>query len=77
MHILDPKTLQAATLQPLVFWKTPFTPALTRAALVEFVVLDLEYDSPTLTLAVNLALALALTLALNPTHPNPSPSPEP
>ena len=73
MHILDPKTLQAATLQPLVFWKTPFTPALTRAALVEFVVLDLEYDSPTLTLAVNLALALALTLTLTLTLTLPLP----
>ena len=46
VQILDPKTLQAANLQATAYWKAPFTAALTRAQLVEFVVLDLEYEAP-------------------------------
>ena len=45
VQIMDPKTLQAANLQVTAYWKAPFTSALTRAQLVEFVVLDLEYEA--------------------------------
>ena len=38
VHLLDPSSLQAAELQPMSYWKTPFSAAMSRAALVEFVV---------------------------------------
>jgi len=42
VHLFDPFTLQSVDLQPLSFWKLPFKSALTREALTEFVVLDVE-----------------------------------
>jgi nonsense-mediated mRNA decay protein 3 len=45
VHMIDPRTLKRAELLPLTFWKKPFTPALTRAMLIEYVVLDIELES--------------------------------
>ena len=43
VHFVDPTTLQAGEMQPMAYWKTPFNASLSRGALVEFVILDLEY----------------------------------
>lgn len=40
---------QVGELQPLAFWKTPFKAAMSRSALVEFVILDLERSGPAFT----------------------------
>eukprot|EP00967_Tisochrysis_lutea_P064764 scaffold84013_cov28-Tisochrysis_lutea.AAC.2 len=45
VHLLDPKTLKTAELLPLTFWKKPFTAALTRSMLIEYVVLDIEIEA--------------------------------
>jgi len=44
LHLLDPCTMQSTELQPLLFWKAPFRAAMSRAQLVEFVVLDIELE---------------------------------
>ena len=41
-HLLQTK--QAAELQSMMFWKTPFRSALTRQDLIEYVVLDVEFQ---------------------------------
>mmetsp|Transcript_30551 Transcript_30551/g.98782 ORF Transcript_30551/g.98782 Transcript_30551/m.98782 type:complete len:588 (-) Transcript_30551:258-2021(-) len=45
VHLIDPRTLKRAELLPLTFWKKPFTPALTRAMLIEYIILDIEVES--------------------------------
>ena len=44
LHFMDARTLQAAELQPLAYWKAPFKSALSRSQLIEFVVLDVEFE---------------------------------
>eukprot|EP00310_Coccolithus_braarudii_P019104 CAMPEP_0183342490 /NCGR_PEP_ID=MMETSP0164_2-20130417/8591_1 /TAXON_ID=221442 /ORGANISM="Coccolithus pelagicus ssp braarudi, Strain PLY182g" /LENGTH=540 /DNA_ID=CAMNT_0025513099 /DNA_START=84 /DNA_END=1702 /DNA_ORIENTATION=- len=44
VHLLDPRTMQTAELQPLTYWKAPFKAAMGRSQLIEYVVIDIELE---------------------------------
>jgi nonsense-mediated mRNA decay protein 3 len=47
VHLLDPTTLRTTDLPASVYWRQPFTALATIPEMIEFVILDIEFDGKT------------------------------